>query len=454
MRCAIYRRVSTDEQAEKGHSLDNQKFRLESFAMSQGWEITGDYVDDGYSGKNMERPALKKMFADIDNFDVILVYKLDRFTRSVRDLNDMLETIKGHEIAFKSVTEAIDTTTATGRMILNMMGSTAQWEREMISERIKDVLGKLAEQGIFPKGKPTYGYKIKNGVISIDEEEAEIVKLIFEKSKTLGQHAVSKYLRDNGIYTPSGSTWMSGGIGRIIRNPFYYGEMKVNGKLIAIKNEGYTPLISKEEFDLVNRISKSRNMKKTKRKSNIIYPFSGIALCPRCNKPLRGDRSKIGEKYYTYYRCVNAREGRCTMKRIKTQVIDIAFSEYVSGAFNESNIQIDNKDESIALERKIQALKSKVDRLKELYIDGDITKVRYKEQTDAINSEINSMQDKMLSLDDGKITEKAIEQAKELEKVWLLLDDKTKDESLRSVFDTITLKETEHGIIITSHSFL
>ncbi|PEJ91816.1 recombinase family protein, partial [Bacillus wiedmannii] len=86
-------------------------------------------------------------FNDVDKFDVILVYKLDRFTRSVRDLNDMMETIKEHDIAFKSATEFIDTTTATGRMILNMMGSTAQWERETISERVTDTMYKRAESG-------------------------------------------------------------------------------------------------------------------------------------------------------------------------------------------------------------------------------------------------------------------------------------------------------------------
>lgn len=94
MRCAIYRRVSTDEQAEKGFSLENQKLRLESFATSQGWEVVEDYVDDGFSGKDTNRPALQRMFSNVDKFDVILVYKLDRFTRSVKDLNEMLETIK------------------------------------------------------------------------------------------------------------------------------------------------------------------------------------------------------------------------------------------------------------------------------------------------------------------------------------------------------------------------
>ena len=111
-------------------------------------EVVEDYVDDGFSGKDTNRPALQRMFSNVDKFDVIL-YKLDRFTRSVKDLNEMLETIKENEIAFKSATESIDTTTATGRMILNMMGTTAQWERETISERIKDVFGKLRENGIF-----------------------------------------------------------------------------------------------------------------------------------------------------------------------------------------------------------------------------------------------------------------------------------------------------------------
>lgn len=188
MKCAIYRRVSTDEQAEKGFSLENQLLRLQAFAESQGWEVVHDYMDDGYSGKNMNRPQIKRMLHDLksNKFDIVLVYRLDRFTRSVKDLNDLLEVFKEHEVDFKSATESIDTATATGRMILNMMVSTAQWERETISERVKDVVRKKKDLGLISTGYPPYGYAMNDGVISQVPHEVEIVKFVFEKAKVYG----------------------------------------------------------------------------------------------------------------------------------------------------------------------------------------------------------------------------------------------------------------------------
>ncbi|PFK01346.1 hypothetical protein COI97_15890 [Bacillus cereus] len=454
MKCVIYRRVSTDEQAEKGFSLENQKLRLESFATSQGWEVVGDYVDDGFSGKNMDRPALKRMFNNVDKFDVIIVYKLDRFTRSVKDLNEMLEKIKEHNIAFKSATESIDTTTATGRMILNMMGTTAQWERETICERVRDVFGKMREQGLYPNGKPTYGYKMENGTLSLIPDEVENVKLMFEMIKSHGQLHIAKTLRARGIKTTKGYDWMGSSIGRLLRNPFYYGEMEVDGKMVKVTNKGYEPIITKEEFDIVSKIINKRVTNATRTKSETIYPFSGIVLCPVCGHPLRGDRNKYKEKYFTYYRCKNIREGTCNSKRIRTEIVDRAFAEYISGSLNDPEIKIDQQEDESMLRKELNNMSKKIERVKDLYIDGDISKSRYKEQIEKINNDMNAIQDRLLSCQDESFIKNVAEQVRDLDKVWTLLDEKTKAESIRSIFDTLTIEERDKNIIITGHTFL
>ncbi|QQP77693.1 recombinase family protein [Bacillus sp. TK-2] len=457
MRCAIYRRVSTDEQAEKGFSLENQKLRLESFATSQGWEVVEDYVDDGFSGKDTNRPALQRMFSNVDKFDVILVYKLDRFTRSVKDLNEMLETIKENEIAFKSATESIDTTTATGRMILNMMGTTAQWERETISERIKDVFGKLRENGIFSTGHPPYGYRCSgNKSIEIDEEQAEIVRYIYELSKTMGLFKISVELNRKGIKTRRNNKFGQSAVKRILHNPFYCGYMEVNNKWVPIKNEGYIPIISEEEFKTTQKILTKRNKAQTRSRSVSYYPFSGIVLCPECQRAMRGDRAKYGDYYYRYYRCVYGRENiNCTnRKRIRVEQVDKAFAEYISGSFENTTIKLDSKDIKSDIEYELKQLDSKIERLSDIYIEGDITKSKYNEKMNSLLNEKEKFKKDLTSCKENVDSEFVRDQINKLESIWHLIDDKTKSESIRSIFDTIKIKQDKNKVTIMDHTLL
>jgi len=231
LRCAIYIRVSTEDQAKEGYSLEAQEERLSFFAKSQDWNIYNVYEDKGYSAKNLNRPALKDLLFDIKlkRFDVILVYKIDRLSRKLKDLIEIVLKLNGYGIGIKSATEPIDTTTPAGRLIFHQLGSFAQYERELISERTKFGMMKRLKQGLW-NGQPPYGYKVTNGKLEINPEEDQIVKKAFELyvEKNMGVINIANELWKLG-YQPRNSKkkrWKANTIHNILRNPIYIGKVR------------------------------------------------------------------------------------------------------------------------------------------------------------------------------------------------------------------------------------
>jgi len=163
MKCISYVRVSTDEQVKEGYSIDSQSELNKKFIESQEWELLEHYIDDGYSAKNLDRPAMQRLITDAKNkkFDVVVFYKLDRLVRSVSDLDNLLKIFDANNIAIRSVTEAFDTTTAIGRFLITLVAAMAQWERETISERVSINMLQKAKIGEWPGGIPPYGYKLE-----------------------------------------------------------------------------------------------------------------------------------------------------------------------------------------------------------------------------------------------------------------------------------------------------
>jgi len=165
--------VSTDEQAREGCSLDNQEARIRAYAESQEWNLVHIYREEGESGKTTKRPQLEALVGGVSGhllFDVVLVYKVDRLTRRQRDLWNILQVFEINNVAFKSVTEPFDTTTAQGKAFLGMLAVFAQLERDTIAERTKDALAHKKANGE-PVGAPPYGYRMENGKLVEDEEE-------------------------------------------------------------------------------------------------------------------------------------------------------------------------------------------------------------------------------------------------------------------------------------------
>src|ERR1700761_1694485 len=193
LRCAVYTRVSTEHGLEQEfNSLDNQREASEAYIRSQaheGWKLIRDRYDDvGFSGGSMERPALAKLLDDVRarRGDVILVYKVDRLTRSLADFAKLVELFDEYDVSFISVTQAFNTTTSMGRLTLNMLLSFAQFEREITSERIRDKIAASKRKGLWVGGMAPLGYDTKDRKITVNEQEAERVRTIFRCYLKLG----------------------------------------------------------------------------------------------------------------------------------------------------------------------------------------------------------------------------------------------------------------------------
>src|SRR3954469_24869254 len=209
VRCAIYTRVSTDQGLEQDfNSLDAQYEASQAYIRSQahaGWTLVrSKYDDGGFSGGTTDRPALQRLLDDVraGKVDIIVVYKVDRLTRSLADFAKLVELFDKHEVSFVSVTQQFNTTTSMGRLTLNVLLSFAQFEREVTSERIRDKIGASKRRGLWVGGMVPLGYVTRDKKLFIEEEEAERVSTIFRRYLDLGSIGLLLAdLRERGVVT-------------------------------------------------------------------------------------------------------------------------------------------------------------------------------------------------------------------------------------------------------------
>ena len=250
VRCAIYTRVSTDQGLEQDfNSLDAQYDASQAYIRSQahaGWTmLRSKYDDGGFSGGNTDRPALQRLLEDVraGKIDVIVVYKVDRLTRSLADFAKLVELFDKHDVSFVSVTQQFNTTTSMGRLTLNVLLSFAQFEREVTSERIRDKIAASKRKGLWVGGMAPLGYDTKDRKITVNEAEAERVRTIFRSYLKLGSlNLLMADLRKRGITskirtlktgeTVGGIPFTRGPLAHLLRNRFYIGEVAFKGEIL------------------------------------------------------------------------------------------------------------------------------------------------------------------------------------------------------------------------------
>jgi site-specific DNA recombinase len=410
MKAAIYIRVSTQEQVQEGFSVPAQKNRSISYCDSQGWEIFDFYVDEGLSAKDMVRGDLQRMMEDARKrkFDVIVVYKLDRLTRSVLDLYKILEELDKHHIKFKSVTEVYDTTTATGRLFITLVAALAQWERENLAERVYFGMSEMASQGKRPGGTVCYGYRLgEDKKLEIDESQARIVKMIFdayERNQSMRdiQNTILKDIKPPKLH------WSTTTINYMLRNPVYIGKIRWNlrkrgkGKTNAamIQPGEHPAIITDEQFERVQRLlDRRRILPSAAATSDFI--FSGILSCKKCGYSLSGTSRKHKNVRTKYYACVNRQKNfKCTQPYIREESLEIALVAYIQKhiATLESNdllelenndvIEVNNDLEILEkLQREIAKIHGRKKKFQNMYIDELISRDDYIKRKDELDQE-------------------------------------------------------------------
>jgi DNA invertase Pin-like site-specific DNA recombinase len=324
LHCAIYTRASTEHGLDQDfNSLDAQREAAEAYIKSQaheGWGlIRTAYNDGGFSGGSVERPGLQQLLSDVQagSVDVVVVYKVDRLTRSLADFAKLVELFDAHHVSFVSVTQAFNTTSSMGRLTLNVLLSFAQFEREVTSERIRDKIGASKRRGLWVGGMVPLGYESRDKKLVMNEGEAERVRLIFRRYLELASlGALLKELHERGIVTKvrhlsngrtiGGNAFTRGPLAYLLRNRFYIGEVVYRGEICPAQ---HTPVLDRELFEAVQQTLASPHRGCTRRRGRSgalliskLYDDGGNRMTPtHANK--RGVR-------YRYYVSSALSQGR------------------------------------------------------------------------------------------------------------------------------------------------
>jgi DNA invertase Pin-like site-specific DNA recombinase len=315
VRCAIYTRVSTDQGLEQDfNSLDAQYDASQAYIRSQahaGWTpLRAKYDDGGFSGGNTDRPGLQRLLADVraGKVDVIVVYKVDRLTRSLADFAKLVELFDAHKVSFVSVTQQFNTTTSMGRLTLNVLLSFAQFEREVTSERIRDKIAASKRKGLWVGGMVPLGYDTKDRKITVNESEAVVVRTIFHLYLRLGSlNLLMAELRKRGIVSRTrtlksgkivgGIPFTRGPLAHLLRNRFYVGEVAFKGEVL---NGEQPAILDRDLFEAVQAKldEQLNNHKATRTRSEAL--LTGRIFDDAGNRMSPTHARKAGIKYRYY----------------------------------------------------------------------------------------------------------------------------------------------------------
>jgi site-specific DNA recombinase len=378
--CAIYTRKSTSEGLDQDFtSLDAQREAAESYIASQrneGWlALPERYDDGGYTGANLERPALQKLLSDIKDgrVDCIVVYKVDRLSRSLLDFTQLLEVFEKNNVTFVSVTQNFNTNSSMGRLTLNILLSFAQFEREIISERTRDKMAAGRKKGKWLGGRPVLGYDLdrENHRLIVNKKEAETVKEIFGLYiKECSLLSVAIILNDKGCKTKKFVTKSGKVLGEekfkntyiqhIIKNVVYIGKVKYMGQLYHGLHE---PIVGEDIFAKAQEIlANNRVERQSSKNTKSIGLLNHLLRCKACNSIMFHTYSAKGNYKYRYYVCMNAQKrgySNCPTRSVNAQAIEDAVIDALRKIACDSKVQ----EQSIKLLR--ESLQEEIEHLKE-----------------------------------------------------------------------------------------
>jgi site-specific DNA recombinase len=370
LRCAIYTRVSTEHGLEQDfNSLDAQREAAEAYIKSQaheGWTlIRAGYDDGGFSGGSLDRPALQRLLADVLSglVDVVVVYKVDRLTRSLTDFAKLVELFDGHQVSFVSVTQSFNTTSSMGRLTLNVLLSFAQFEREVTSERIRDKIAASKRRGLWVGGMVPLGYESRDKKLVVVDEEAERVRLIFRRYLELGSlDSLMRDLRERGVITKvrrlsNGSTiggipFTRGPLAYLLRNRFYVGKVVYRGEVCPAEHE---PILARELFDAVRVKLTQQHQAFLRGRTGSAALLMGRIYDDRGNRMTPTHAQKAGRRYRYYVSCA-LNQGRPEEVGSVPRIAAVAIEPLVISALREHHRDQDGDDERALIERSLEGV--------------------------------------------------------------------------------------------------
>ncbi|MEK4269922.1 MULTISPECIES: recombinase family protein [Bacillus] len=396
MTVGIYIRVSTLEQAIEGYSIAAQKERLIAYCAAQGWTDYKLYVDEGVSAKGTDREQLNLLLEHVkaEQIGIILVYRLDRFTRSVKDLYNLLETLEKHKCTFKSATEMIDTSTAMGRMFIGLVALLAQWESENLSERVQMALDKKVSSGEHAGNTP-YGFDQTSEDKLVLNDKASVVLDMIDKIKNgMSANQVAKYLNQIN----HDRNWHPQAVLRILKNPALYGAKRWNDKVYENTHKG---LISKDEFIKLQEILEDRS-KHHRRDVKNSYLFQGVLSCPSCDNILAVNRhvreKKNGElSQGAVYKCNWCyKEGRKSKQVGEKRFLE-ALYEYMKNVKIKhiEPIHEEKTDERKALLNQLELIEKKREKYQRGWAADLITDQEFKQRMEETRKHYDTIKEKL-----------------------------------------------------------
>lgn len=460
-RAALYVRVSTQEQAQEGYSVGEQRERLISYCKAHDWLIADIYVDGGYSGSNLKRPGIQKLMSETDKFDVVLVYKLDRLSRSQRDTLYLIEEIfLPNNVDFVSMQESFDTSSPFGKAMIGLLAVFAQLEREQIKERTR--MGRLAraKEGLFHGGgKIPIGYDYVNGKLIVNPYEAEQIRLIFDwYLEGMSFKKIAAKMKENGYTNRHSSYKVWATIKQVIKSEIYTGRIKFGDIIVENAHEA---IISKEKFKAAQALHEIRKEQYGKNSFQSHGLLTGLLICGCCGARYYRNNT-ISKKYqYFYYSCYSRRkinsamikDPNCKNKHwkaeelesvVKARVRELLMSPELAQeiAKTKRSKPVTTNNDNDKIEKRIREIDKQIGKLMDLYQVDGIPPEMLGEKINALYHEKTTLESTLTPIEEEPtdnpfdLVEALISDAAQ---VWDFADDSQKRRIIQSLIKRIVL---------------
>lgn len=459
-RAAVYIRVSTLEQAQEGYSVGEQRERLVAYCKAHDWIIADIYVDAGYTGSNIKRPGMQKLISETDKFDLVLVYKLDRLSRSQRDTLYLIEEIfLPHNVDFISMQESFDTSTPFGKAMIGLLAVFAQLEREQIKERTWMGRVARAKAGLYHGGgNIPIGYNYSDGKLVVNVYEAEQVRKIFEWYLAGGSlKTISERLQKEGYTTRYGNynSWTT--VRNILDNEVYLGRLHF-GEIVV--DNAHEAIISEEQFEAVRVLRGKRREQFGSKSFQAKYLLTGMLFCGHCG----GRYYMRNTGRYTYYSCYSRtkqiksmiKDPNCKNKHWKAseleEKIDFQIRELLSSPEMAAEIAASkpkkatvSSKKNTSVEKRIREIDKQINKLMELYQQDNIPPEVLGESINKLYNEKTVLQNTIEPAEEPEVmpfnlAEELISNAAD---IWDFADEAQKRRIMQSLISKIVLTDDD-----------